>query len=45
MIGTEHLLLSILKEEENVATQTLNNYNIDYEYVKEEFRTYDGTRI
>ena len=36
MIGTEHLLLSILKEEENISTKTLNNYNINYEYVKEE---------
>lgn len=36
MIGTEHLLLSILKEEENISTQTLNNYKINYEYVKEE---------
>jgi ATP-dependent Clp protease ATP-binding subunit ClpC len=36
MIGTEHLLLSILKEEDNISTQTLKNYKIDYEYVKEE---------
>ncbi len=36
MIGTEHLLLSILKEEENIATRTLIDYNINYEYVKEE---------
>lgn len=36
MIGTEHLLLSILKEEENIATKTLLNHKINYEYVKEE---------
>ena len=36
MIGTEHLLLSILKQEENVATKMLLNHNINYEYVKEE---------
>ncbi|CAG5083562.1 ATP-dependent Clp protease ATP-binding subunit [Parvicella tangerina] len=36
MIGTEHLLLSILKEEDNIATQVLNQFKIDYEYVKEE---------
>ena len=29
MIGTEHLLLSILKEEDNVAAQTLNKFKID----------------
>ena len=36
MIGTEHLLLSILKEEDNVASQILNKFKIDYEYVKDE---------
>jgi ATP-dependent Clp protease ATP-binding subunit ClpC len=36
MIGTEHLLLSILKDEDNVATQVLNQFKINYEYVKEE---------
>lgn len=36
MIGTEHLLLSILKEEDNIATQVLHQFKIDYEYVKEE---------
>ncbi len=36
MIGTEHLLLSILKEEDNIATKTLMKYNITYDYVKEE---------
>lgn len=36
MIGTEHLLLSILKEPDNVATQTLTNLNVQYDMVKEE---------
>lgn len=36
LIGTEHLLLSILKEEDNIAAQTLKAYNIDYNYVKTE---------
>lgn len=36
MIGTEHLLLSILKEEDNIATQVLQQFKINYEYVKEE---------
>lgn len=37
VIGTEHLLLSILKDEDNVATKSLNAFNIDYEVAKEEF--------
>ncbi|HIB76070.1 MAG TPA: ATP-dependent Clp protease ATP-binding subunit [Flavobacteriales bacterium] len=36
-IGTEHLLLSILKDEDNVATKSLEAFNIDYEIAKEEF--------
>ena len=36
VIGTEHLLLSILKDEDNVATRSLNRFNIDYDTVKEE---------
>lgn len=36
VIGTEHLLLSILKDEDNVATKSLHLFNIDYDTVKEE---------
>lgn len=36
-IGTEHLLLSILKDEDNVATKSLNVFNISYDVAKEEF--------
>jgi ATP-dependent Clp protease ATP-binding subunit ClpC len=36
VIGTEHLLLSILKDEDNIATRSLNRFNIDYDTVKEE---------
>jgi len=35
-IGTEHLLLSLLREEENIAAQILNQFNINYETVREE---------
>ena len=35
-IGTEHLLLSILKDDDSVATRALNQMNITYELVKEE---------
>jgi ATP-dependent Clp protease ATP-binding subunit ClpC len=39
LIGTEHLLLSILKDEDNVATKSLHSFNIDYEIAKEEFES------
>jgi len=37
IIGTEHLLLSILKDEDNVATKSIHAFNIDYDVAKEEF--------
>lgn len=36
VIGTEHLLLSILKDENSVACRTLNKYGILYENIKDE---------
>jgi ATP-dependent Clp protease ATP-binding subunit ClpC len=36
IIGTEHLLLSILKEENNIAAQTLSKFNVSYTDIKEE---------
>ncbi len=33
-VETEHLMLSILKNKENVATQILNHYEVDYERFK-----------
>ncbi len=36
MIGTEHLLLSILKVEDNLAASILAKFNVDYEAVKAE---------
>ena len=35
LIGTEHLLLSILRDEDNVATQILEKFDVNYEVVKE----------
>jgi ATP-dependent Clp protease ATP-binding subunit ClpC len=35
-IGTEHLLLSILREDDNLASQILQQFGITYEVVKEE---------
>jgi ATP-dependent Clp protease ATP-binding subunit ClpC len=34
IIGTEHLLLSILREEDNIASQILAQFNINYEIFK-----------
>lgn len=34
VIGTEHLLLSILREEDNIASQILRQYGIDYDTFK-----------
>ena len=36
LIGTEHLLLSILKDEDNIATKSLNRFSVDYDAVKDE---------
>ncbi len=36
IIGTEHLLLSILRDEDNVASQILSQYQVDYEGFKAE---------
>jgi ATP-dependent Clp protease ATP-binding subunit ClpC len=36
VIGTEHLLLSILREDDNLASQILHQFNITYENVKNE---------
>jgi ATP-dependent Clp protease ATP-binding subunit ClpC len=36
VIGTEHLLLSILREDDNLAAQILHRFNINYDIVKTE---------
>ncbi|KAA3648883.1 MAG: ATP-dependent Clp protease ATP-binding subunit [Bacteroidetes bacterium] len=36
LIGTEHLLLSILKDSNNISTQALEDQNITYDGVKDE---------
>lgn len=36
MVETEHLLLSILKNKENICTQILQQFDVDYESFKEE---------
>lgn len=36
IIGTEHLLLSILKDKENLATRLLQQHGVDYDGIKDE---------
>jgi ATP-dependent Clp protease ATP-binding subunit ClpC len=45
LIGTEHLLLSILREEDNLATQILHKFDINYDIIKEllEYHTENPT--
>src|SRR5690606_14188892 len=35
LIGTEHLLLSILRDEDNIATQIMEKFDVNYDVVKE----------
>lgn len=35
-VETEHLMLSILKNKENIATQILNQYDLDYDAFRQE---------
>jgi len=35
LIGTEHLLLAILKDEDNLVTRSVKKYNVDYDLFKE----------
>jgi len=35
LIGTEHLLLSILRDEDNISTQILSKFDVNYDVVKE----------
>jgi ATP-dependent Clp protease ATP-binding subunit ClpC len=39
LIGTEHLLLAILKDENNLVTKTFQNSGVTYELVKEELKS------
>jgi len=41
-VETEHLMLSILKNKENVATQILHQYEVDYERFKNELSILQG---
>jgi len=39
IIGTEHLLLSMVKDEDNIVSRTLARFNINYDVIKEELET------
>ncbi|MFH1119724.1 MAG: ATP-dependent Clp protease ATP-binding subunit [Bacteroidota bacterium] len=39
LIGTEHLLLAILKDEDNLVTSTLGKYGVDYDAVRDELKS------
>ncbi len=39
LVETEHLMLSILKNKENVATQILNQFDVDYELFRQDLGT------
>mgnify|MGYP000556565178 CR=1 FL=1 len=43
IIGTEHLLLSILKEEDSFACRLLNKYGVIYDAIKDDFGCHDFT--
>lgn len=36
VIGTEHLLLSLLRDDDNIAAQILNQFNVQYDLVRNE---------
>lgn len=38
LIGTEHLLLAILKDEDNIVTKTLEKFNVNYSIVRDELK-------
>lgn len=38
VVGTEHLMLSILKNKDNVATRVLNRFEVDYDSFKAELQ-------
>ena len=40
VIGTEHLLLAIFKDEDSVAAKALNNFNVTYDTIRHELEVY-----
>ncbi|MDX1937823.1 MAG: ATP-dependent Clp protease ATP-binding subunit, partial [Flavihumibacter sp.] len=44
-VETEHLMLSILKNKENIATQILNQFDVDYDLFRNELSTVKGNDV
>ncbi|MBZ0200893.1 MAG: ATP-dependent Clp protease ATP-binding subunit [Ignavibacteriaceae bacterium] len=44
VIGTEHLLLSLLRDEDNIATQILHQFNVNYDAARAELNTMLSSR-
>ncbi|MCC3158701.1 ATP-dependent Clp protease ATP-binding subunit [Hymenobacter sp. 15J16-1T3B] len=42
IIGTEHLLLSILRDEDNISSQILSKFNVNYESVRDSLDYHGG---
>jgi ATP-dependent Clp protease ATP-binding subunit ClpC len=38
LIGTEHLLLAILKDDDNIVTKTLEKFNVNYSVIRDELK-------
>ena len=45
LIGTEHLLLSILKVDDNLAANVLAKFNVDYDMVKSQIDNYNANGL
>ncbi len=44
VIGTEHLLLSLLRDEDNIATQILHQFNVSYDAARAELNAMLSTK-
>jgi ATP-dependent Clp protease ATP-binding subunit ClpC len=45
MIGTEHLLLAILRDQDNIATQTMEQYGINYQVAADNLRSMISSEV
>lgn len=45
LIKIEHLLLAILRDEDNVATRVIERYGLNYQMAVEDLRTYISTQV
>jgi len=45
LIGTEHLLLAILRDQDNIATQTIEQYGINYQIAADNLRAIISSEV